>query len=658
MTRQRRWPWIVLGVLATLVLAAVLFDWDWVKGPIERKISASTGRHFEMAHLDVKYRWPPRIVAQGVKFDNPEWAREPRMIEAEEISFTLAIPPLFRSEFVLPDVAMVAPVFALEINPKGTPNWMLHPDQPPDAEGQESMAPTVHRLTVDRGKVSFFDPANKTDLKVDISNQGTDAKDVLKLVAKGKYRGLESGAEAGGGGVLTLMRTEQAYPFKAEFHAGATKGSAEGTVTGLTELKAANLQIAIAGDSMADLYPLLSLSLPGTPPYKLKGRLLLEGGVWKLHDFDGRVGDSDLGGDVDIAYTNKRPNIVANLHSNVVDLDDLAGFIGATPDAGPGETASPKQEKKAAAEEASPRMLPDDPIKLDKLKTMDADVKYVGKSIRNKKSPIDDLQAHLILKDGNLSFEPLNFGVAGGKIASQLQILAREKTLKVSTKTEVRNIQLSKLFPKNEALKTSVGVIGGRAEFKGTGNSLSQIAAHADGSMGLAARGGKLSNLIMEAVGLDAFEVLKFLFGGDKEVALRCAVADFDIKNGVATSRAFVVDTSDTNVHVDGQLNFQDESLDLKVHALPKDYSPLTLRAPLNATGTFKHPKVRPDAKILVRGTVATVLGALINPLLALLPLIETAPGKDEDCARLVAAVERNTKQSIAAKTTAAPARD
>jgi len=73
-----------------------------VKGPIERKISDATGRHFEMAHLDVKYRWPPRIVASGVRFDNPAWAREKQMLTADEIAFTISIPPLFHKEVVMP----------------------------------------------------------------------------------------------------------------------------------------------------------------------------------------------------------------------------------------------------------------------------------------------------------------------------------------------------------------------------------------------------------------------------------------------------------------------------------------------------------------------------------------------------------------------------
>src|SRR5581483_8486030 len=438
-----------LGVLVALILIVVFFPWDLLRGPIDRKISDATGRHFEMAHLDVKYSWPPRIVASGVRFDNPDWAREDQMLTADEISFTVSLFPLFHKEVVLPDVRLVAPVIALQISDKNTPNWMLHPDQPPDAEGQQSLAPTVQHLTVDRGRLTYFDPNQKTDLAVDLSSEGSQAKDVLTAVAHGKYKGFTAGADAGGGGVLTLMRTEEAYPFKAEFHAGSTAGKVEGTVTGLTELKAADLKLDVHGDSMEELYPLIGLSLPATPPYKLSGRLQLKDGVWMPHGFDGRVGDSDLGGDADVSYANNRPSIKADLRSHVLDMNDLAGFIGATPSAGPGETASPQQQKKAAEEAASPRMLPSDPIHLDKLRTMDADVKYTGESIRNFKSPIDNLQAHLILKDGDLTLDPLNFGVAGGKIATNIGIDAREDKLKVAAKAEVRNLQLSKLFPKS-----------------------------------------------------------------------------------------------------------------------------------------------------------------------------------------------------------------
>ena len=50
---------------------------------------------------------------------------------------------------------------------------------------------------------------------------------------------------------------------------------------------------------------------------------------------------------------------------------------------------------------------------------------------------------------------------------------------------------------------------------------------------------------------------------------------------------------------------------------------------------------VRPKAgPIVARGAAAAAL-AVANPLLALLPFIETGPGKDSDCGALLGSVKR-----------------
>src|ERR1051326_3043808 len=84
--RHRRWPWIVLAVFVALVLGVVFFPWDVLIPTIDRKVTEATGRHFELAHIGVKYTWPPRIVLKGVRFDNPSWARDRQMLVANEIS--------------------------------------------------------------------------------------------------------------------------------------------------------------------------------------------------------------------------------------------------------------------------------------------------------------------------------------------------------------------------------------------------------------------------------------------------------------------------------------------------------------------------------------------------------------------------------------------
>ena len=102
----------------------------------------------------------------------------------------------------------------------------------------------------------------------------------------------------------------------------------------------------------------------------------------------------------------------------------------------------------------------------------------------------------------------------------------------------------------------------------------------------------------------------------------------------------FVLDTADTLVVGAGVVDFRREQLDLTLYPRPKDKSLLSARSPLHVRGPLRDPVVRPDASaVATRGAGAAVL-ALINPLLALAAFIETGPGQDSECGRLVAAAK------------------
>ncbi len=141
-----------------------------------------------------------------------------------------------------------------------------------------------------------------------------------------------------------------------------------------------------------------------------------------------------------------------------------------------------------------------------------------------------------------------------------------------------------------------------------------------------------MSNLLLEVAGLDIAESLKFLIGKDREVRLRCAYADFDINDGVATARAVAFDTTDTALLVRGGFSFANETLDMKLRPRPKDFSPVSIRVPIAIDGTFAKPSIHPEAGPLVLRGGAVAALATVAPPLALLGLIETGPGKDTDC--------------------------
>jgi uncharacterized protein involved in outer membrane biogenesis len=79
---------------------------------------------------------------------------------------------------------------------------------------------------------------------------------------------------------------------------------------------------------------------------------------------------------------------------------------------------------------------------------------------------------------------------------------------------------------------------------------------------------------------------------------------------------------------VDGTLSLATEKLDLRVVVAPKDFTVLALRSPFHVTGTFAKPGVQVE-----RGPLGVKLGAafllgLVNPVAALLPLMDTGDKK------------------------------
>lgn len=624
------------ALLAAVVLAAacvvlvILFDWNWFKGPVERVVEARTGREFHIkGNLDVDLGNLTTVTADELSFGNAEWAKQPQMASAKraEIDFELW-PFLFKRQNRIAEVRLSAPQVLLETGPKGVGNWVFGDDSP-----SEPMR--LERLLIEKGRLQFFDEPNKTglDIAVNSAEPGTkDSAPPIDIKGEGRWKG--SRFTLAGRAESPLELTNGAEPYRIDLRAtaGTTHAHARGELANPFQLRDFSVQLALSGQNLEDLYPLIGLATPPTPPYTLDGRLTRKQKTWHYDDFNGVVGDSDLHGSAAVTTGRERPLLVANLVSKRLDFDDLAGFLGAAPQAGGNEASNPELKAEAAAAAVDPRVLPDTPYDLTKLRAMDADVRLKATRINAPQLPMDDMDAHLKLNAGVLQLEPLNFGVAGGDIRSIIHMDAREATIRTRAQVSARGLDLSKLFPDVKLTRDAVGRVGGNVAITGRGNSIAAMLGTAEGDIALGMGRGQISNLLMELAGLDIAEALKFLVTKDRKVPIRCAFGDFAVSNGVMQSRALAFDTADTIIVGNGQISLKDETLDLELRPRPKDRSIFALRSPLVVGGTFKDPSFRPDFKRLgLRGAVALALASVAPPA-ALLATLELGPGEDSGC--------------------------
>ena len=622
---------IVLGVLAAvIVVVAILFEWNWLRRPIEWVVERQTGRSFHIAgDLDVDLGRVTTVRGDALTFGNAAWSKVPTMAAADRAELSVEVfPLLFKRETRIPRIHLTRPQLRLESGPDGVGNWVFGDT---DGSGRTS----YRELWIDDGRLLFLDAARKTDVDVTLDSARAPTPEEASAVnvdGKGRWAGNRFTLAGQVASPLALRDTDKPYRIDLRATAGPTRAHARGTLLDPFRLRDFDLRLMLAGQDLEDLFPLIGIATPSTPPYKLDGRFTRDGNTWHYDDFTGVVGDSDLGGSAAVTVGRERPLLKANLVSKRLDFDDLAGFVGAPPQTGGNESSNAEQRAKAAALAADARLLPDTPYDLTKLRAMDADVRWKAHRINAPKLPIDDMDAHLLLEAGLLRLEPLNFGVAQGDIRSQIRMDARSDTIRTQARIAVRGLDLGELFPQAELTKSAIGRIGGDMTLAGTGNSIAGILGTADGDIAVGMGRGQISNLLMELAGLDIAEALKFLVTKDKTVPVRCAFGDFAVKDGLMQTRTLAFDTSDTIIVGKGQISLKDETLDLEMRPRPKDRSILALRSPLVVGGTFKDPSFRPDFKRLgLRGAVAVALGSIAPPA-ALLATIEVGPGEDSAC--------------------------
>jgi uncharacterized protein involved in outer membrane biogenesis len=624
---------IVLATMGVVVIAIVLFfPWNLLRGPIAGYFGHQLGRPVAIAgDLDVKLGWTPRIQVDDVSIGNAPWSKDPQMVHVQRMNLRVELLSLFTGAPVVPTIQMIEPQILLEKDRDGAANWRF---------GDNGYQPDVRlgAIDVDRGVVRYRDPALRADISVTLQSSPAAAgtPPSLRFSGEGSFRGEPFRIDGQGLGLSALRKVDDPYQLTLHARAGATDVRFAGSVVP-SEVEHLKGELQLQGKDLSQLYPIVPLPIPWTPPYKLSGQLAHTEKHWTYREVKGTVGDSDLGGDFQIDLSQARPSVNADLASRRFDYKDLGGFVGLPPGESTSGVKTGEQQRATVRRAASARALPDEPFKLDRFRIADADVKFRGTSVTWADAPIDNLTTHLLLKDGVLRFEPLDFGIAGGHVVAKLSFDANREIARIQGDIEVRNVELKQIFPRLASPKGTAGRFGGRASFKTQGNTVAAMFASANGEGAMIMHGGEASTLRLVMTNLDLARAAALLLQGDQTSEIRCAVASFGVANGEMVPDLMVIDTTAVTINGDGRIDFRDEKYDLHLRAHSKKPSLLALRGPIVVDGTFKTPAIHPEM-----GPVSARLGAAaglaaVTPPLALLALVDFGGAPDVDCRALIA---------------------
>lgn len=295
---SRAGKWIGGVVVVILAILVVLYNWtNWnaLRGPISRAVENKTGRQFVIeGDLIMHLRWPnTRINTSHIRFANPKWAEAKDMIDVKNVALSLNVPSLLRGAVVIPEARLDEANVSLEKSLDGRKNWLLDKYQK-----NENSHVEINALAVNKGHLNYKDPLQKTDIQADLSTTLNPAHPDAALVfkAQGKYAGQRLEAQGTGGSLLSLRDKTLSYPIDIRGSIGPTSASAKGHVTSLLTFSVLDLNIELRGGNLSELFPLIGVVLPDTPPYRTKGRLIRNAKLWRYEKFSGLIGKSDISG--------------------------------------------------------------------------------------------------------------------------------------------------------------------------------------------------------------------------------------------------------------------------------------------------------------------------------------------------------------------------
>ena len=668
MARVRRFFLWLVGVLVLLVVALALFlwlfNWNVLKPTINEQVSAALDRPFAIeGDLSVAWRrepesngwrawvpWP-HIAAEQLLLGNPDWAEGDTFVSLQRAELRLGLLPLLAKTVTIPRIDVQGPVVNIQRLEDGRNNWTfdLGAEEEDPAEQSEPWVLDIGTIGFDQGQISIDDAVSKLQLELEVEPLGepiafsdivgdteqpaTAAPQNYAFAWRAQGRYQQQAVEGQGkiGGLLALQDATLPFPLEADVRAGSTRIRLAGTLTDPLNLGALDLQLRLSGTSLGNLYPLTGVTLPDSPPYSTDGRLTAqlqneEGATYRYQDFNGRIGDSDIHGDLTYMAGEPRPKLSGEVVSRQLLFTDLAPLIGA-------DSNAEKEARGSDTRQPADKVLPVEEFRTERWRAMDADVRVRGQRIvHSEKLPITDLDAHVVLDDGHLHLSPLKFGIAGGTLNADIELNGTNTPLQGRADLKARGFKLKELAPSFAPMQTSLGELNGDAELRGSGNSVAALLGSADGTVRMVINDGTVSRGLMEIAGLNVGNYVMGKLFGDEDVQINCAVADLALDDGLMSTPLFVLDTENALIEIDGTVNFASEELDLDIAPSSKGMRIISLRSPLYVQGTFSEPRPGVHAgPLALRGVGALALGALAPPA-ALLALIAPSGEQASQC--------------------------
>jgi hypothetical protein len=364
--------------------------------------------------------------------------------------------------------------------------------------------------------------------------------------------------------------------------------------------------------------------MPEVGSYELTGEVTVRSWKIGLSDFHVRSGGNDVSGRVDVSWEESRPKIRGVFESNLIELhmpERQAGPASATQETEEshrqatsrrakeaavtaksiGEAAvdffDPLQRNRPIQSEERPRLIPDWTLPVQSLHSADLDLQWTVKRLSMPPIHLDDVIVVLTLNDGLLTAGPILFNHEGAVTTGLLTCDATHELPRVAIDIATTGLDYGGLFKAFGVTDKVEGHVDVTFSSQGTGHSLRELAAGANGSLEIVAGPSRVAGRYLD---MWAGNLMTAMFSQawkrDEQTQYHCAAGSFDIRHGEMQTNGLLVDATDYSLAAAGAVALNTEEMDMVVTPKPKDLALFSLAAPIRLSGPLASPHVSSNA--------------------------------------------------------------
>ena len=598
---------LVVVVVGGAVVAIELVDFNQYRTVIADQVKQATGRDLKIAgDLKVGISLTPTLAVDDVTFANASWGSRPAMATVKRFEAEMELLPLISGDIRVKRVVLKGADILLETDAKGQGNWAFGQSgaaaQPATTSAGGGKLPVVNKITFEDVTITYKDGVAKKTQTVALQKFSAESADAASPIALEIVANLNGNPVSAIGtvGALSGIVANQPLPIDLKGQGGGATLAAKGTIAKPATGKGVDIALTAEGKSLADLTPLAGSPIPPLGPYSFSGKLSDAEGGYKVAGMQLKMGGSDIAGDAAIALAGARPKITATLSSNLLDAKDF-GIKSAPPaDAAPEKTGDG-------------RVFSDAPLPFALLKAADAKIAFTGQKVIRDPAILDGVAVALDLAGGKLAITKMDAGITGGRLGISGTVDASAAQPAVALKLSSRGVEAGTLM---QTFGQSAVLSGGKVDMdmdvKGQGQSVRQIMAGLSGRTDMQMGAGKINNRFAKIMLSDLFKLIST--GGSADSSnLNCVVSKFDIANGLATSKALVIDTNGATIVGSGKVMLDSEKLDMHLDPTAKQANLVNVAIPVQVGGTLANPNVLPDPAALAKTATGALSGVTGN---------------------------------------------